>query len=95
MPCRPEGVRRLWACEAWLIEAGPGAWASLGFVLCQELDSLIRLLDITDTSQGAPRRLARGDSGASVTAGGEGGRGGWRRTAGGARGRKTRRPRKA
>lgn len=66
-------MRRLWACEAWLIEAGPGAWASLGFVLCQELDSLIRLLDITDTSQGAPRRLARGDSGASVTAGGEGG----------------------
>lgn len=90
LPCRPEGVRRLWACEAWLIEAGPDVWASLGFVLCQELDSLIRLLDITDTSQGAPCRLAPGDSRASVA----GGEGGWRRTAGGARGRETTRPRK-
>lgn len=29
------------------------------FVLCQELDSLIRLLDITDTSPGAPYSLPR------------------------------------
>lgn len=32
---------------------------SVRFVLCQELDLLIRLLDITDTSHGAPSGLPR------------------------------------
>lgn len=50
-----EGVRqRLWACEVSLIDVGPGAGAPWSFVPCQELDALIRLLDITDTSHGAP-----------------------------------------
>lgn len=55
-----EGMRRrLWAREVSLIDVWPWACASLSFVLCQKLDSLIRLLDITDTSHGAPYSEAR------------------------------------
>lgn len=36
-----------------------GLCLSVRFVLCQEVDLLIRLLDITDTSHGAPCSLPR------------------------------------
>lgn len=47
-------------CEVSLIDVGPCACAPLAcLVLCQELDLLIRLLDITDTSHGVPCNILR------------------------------------